>query len=179
MDVGRRPGGERWEYPRIGWNYRPSEYLAALLDARLVLLEEQTHWRNENGTYLSKHIDEIEGLTPPRLAPYTTLHGYHLFMMTYDPAGFGGHSRSEFLQALSAEGIPCTSGYGQPLSREAGLQHLAGKYPHLMRELPCPNVEKVCSESVWFYQNMLLGTRDDMNDIVEAMAKIQRVFSQE
>lgn len=177
MDVGRRPGGARWEYPRLGWNYRPSEYLAALLDVRLKLLEEETRRRNENGAYLIKHLEEIEGISPPKLAPYTTLHGYHLFMCTYNPEGFGGRPRGEFLEALSAEGIPCTAGYTQPLSREAGLQHLASKYPHLIKEMPCPNAEKVCASSFWFYQNMLLGTREDMNDIVEAIAKIQKAFT--
>ncbi|MBM3215999.1 DegT/DnrJ/EryC1/StrS family aminotransferase [Candidatus Poribacteria bacterium] len=176
MDVGRRPGGARWEYPRIGWNYRPSEYLAALLDIRLAVLEEQTQRRNENANYLIKRFDEMPGITPPRLAPYTTLHGYHLFMMKYDSDEFGGRPRGEFLEALAAEGIACTSGYGQPLSREAGLQHLSAKYPGLIREMPCPNAEEVCAKSFWFYQNMLLGTRDDMNDIVEAIAKIQQAF---
>lgn len=176
MDVGRRPGGARWEYPRIGWNYRPSEYLAALLDIRLSLLEDETRIRNENGLYLYKRLSDIEGITPPYLAPYTTMHGYHLYMMLYDGDAFGGHSRREFLHALSAEGVSCTPGYGQPLSREAGLQHIAGKYPNLIRELPCPNVEKICATSFWFFQSMLLGSREDMMDIVEAIAKIQTAF---
>jgi len=34
--------------------------------------------------------------------------------------------------------------------------------------------ERACNEeSVWFYQNMLLGTREDMDDIVDAIAKIK------
>ena len=53
MNVGRAPGGARWEYPRLGWNYRPSEYLAAILLVRLELLETQTDLRNRNATYLS------------------------------------------------------------------------------------------------------------------------------
>ena len=57
------------------------------------------------------------------------------------------------------------------------MKHLAGKYPpHLIRELPCPNVETVCATSFWFYQNMLIGSREVMMDIVEAIAKIQKAF---
>ncbi|MDA1193134.1 MAG: DegT/DnrJ/EryC1/StrS family aminotransferase, partial [Candidatus Poribacteria bacterium] len=176
MDVGRHPDGGRWEYPRMGWNYRPSEYLAALLNVRLRLLEDETLRRNENGDYVRKFLNDMSGITPPRIAPYCSMHGYHLYMMKYDADGFGGHSRGEFLAALNKEGVPCTSGYGQVLSEHEGLKRLASKYPHLMRTLPCPNVEKVCAESVWFYQNQLLGTRDDMNDIVESIAKIQKAF---
>ena len=64
MNVGRAPGGARWEYPRLGWNYRPSEYLAALLIPRLNSLEEQTVLRNANATYLSTELKQIEGFTP-------------------------------------------------------------------------------------------------------------------
>ena len=56
------------------------------------------------------------------------------------------------------------------------MAHLAQKYPYLIRELPCPVTEQVCQESVWLFQNLLLGSREDMDDIVEAVAKIQRAW---
>ena len=176
MNVGRAPGGARWEYPRLGWNYRPSEYLAALLIPRLAKLEAQTDHRNANAAYLATELKQIEGITPPKLGPWVTKHGYHLYGMKYNPEGFGGKPRSDFLRALSAEGVPCSSGYGAPLSREAGMAHLAQKYPELIRELPCPVVERVCQESVWLFQNLLLGSQQDMDDVVEAVAKIQRTW---
>lgn len=176
MNVGRRPEGARWEYPRLGWNYRPSEYIATLLTVRLKKLEEQTDIRNSNATYLSQELKQVEGITPSHLAPWVTKHGYHLYMMKYHPAGFGGHSRDEFTQALSKEGIPCSKGYGGLLSKEGGVTYVKERYPHLIRELPCPNVEKACREAVWFYQNMLLGSKSDMDDIIEAVVKIQKAF---
>jgi len=37
-----------------------------------------------------------------------------------------------------------------------------------------PVTEKMCyDEAVWFYQYMLLGTKEDMDDIVDAIVKIQ------
>lgn len=177
MNVGRAPGGDRWEYPRLGWNYRPSEYLAALLLTRLEKLEEQTDHRNANAANLSAALEEIEGITPPQLAPWVTKHGYHLYCMKYNPDGFGGKSRDAFVEALSQEGIPCSIGYRAPLSQEPGIAHVAHKYPDLIRETPCPNTEQVCSESVWLFQNLLLGSGEDMDDIVDAIAKIQRTWS--
>jgi dTDP-4-amino-4,6-dideoxygalactose transaminase len=176
-DVGRRPGGERWEYPRLGWNYRTSEYLAAILLARLENLEEETRRRNENATYLSEALDEIDGITPPRWQPWVTRHGYHLYMMLYDPQPFGGRSRDEFVQALDAEGVSCTAGYKRPLTDEGALTTVAARYPHLVHRRPCPNIEYACDHSVWFYQQMLLGNRADMDQIVEAIVKIQRAFT--
>ena len=176
-DVGRRPGGERWEYPRLGWNYRTSEYLAGILLARLPHLENQTDRRNENAAYLSKGIEAIGGLTPPQWRPWVTLHGYHLYMMLYDADAFGGKSRDDFIAALRAEGIPSTPGYRRPLTDEGGLKTAMDKYPNMIQRHPCPHVESTCQRSVWFTQNMLLGTREDMDDILSAIAKIKRALS--
>ena len=176
MDVGRRPGGARWEYPRLGWNYRPSEYIAALLDARLGDLEPRSKVRTSGAEYLTTALGHIKGITPPRLASGATRHAYHLYMMQYDPEGFGGHTRDEFIAALHAEGISCTVGYTQPLSEEPAIQSLREKYPNLITVDPCPNVERVASRSVWLTQNVLLAEHSDLDDIVEATAKIRRAF---
>lgn len=176
MNVGRPPGGARWEYPRLGWNYRPSAYLAALLISRLEKLQVQTELRNANAAYLSTALASIKGITPPKLSPWVTVHSYHFYMMKYHADGFGGRSRGEFIDALVAEGIPCSEGYNVPLSQEAGIAHIAQKYPHLIRYSSCPVAARACEESVWLFQNILLGTHEDMNDIVEAIAKIQRAW---
>ena len=177
MNVGRAPGGARWEYPRLGWNYRPSEYLAAILQVRLELLESQTDLRNRNAAYLSNALETISGITPPKLAPCVTKHGYHLYCLKYDSEGFGGKPRSEFVSALTAEGVPCSIGYRSPLSAEPGMARVAEKYPHLIRTLPSPNTEQVCEQSVWFFQNLFLGSQRDMDDIVTAITKIQGAWT--
>lgn len=177
MNVGRIPGGARWEYPRLGWNYRPSEYLAALLLTRLQHLEEEQRHRNAMAQYLSEHLQQIPGIYPPRPANWVTLHGYHLYIFRYHPEAFGGHSREEFLQALNAEGIPCSPGYVRPLSEEGGVRYVRERYPHLVRVLPCPNTERACRETVWLFQNLFLADKEDMDDIATAIAKIQKAFS--
>ena len=176
-DVGRRPGGERWEYPRHGWNYRTSEYLACLLLVRLESLQLQTEVRSSNAAYLTGELRRIGGVTPPETRPWVTRHGFHLYMTRYDPEQFGGRSRDEFITALTAEGIDCTPGYRRPLTDEGALKSVSQEYPDTVRRLPCPNVEAVCRHSVWFYQSMLLGARDDLDDIVEAVDKIKHAFS--
>ncbi len=175
-DVGRRPGGERWEYPRHGWNYRTSEYLASILLVRLKWLQLQTEIRCRNAAYLTRELRRVGGVTPPATRPWVTQHGYHLYMTLYDTEQFGGQSKEEFISALIAEGIDCTPGYQRPLTDEGALNSVSEEYPDLVRRLPCPNVEHACRHSVWFYQSMLLGTREDMDDIVEAVDKIRRTF---
>jgi hypothetical protein len=36
----------------------------------------------------------------------------------------------------------------------------------------CPENNLLCEEAVWFSQNMLLGSRADMDDIVKAIEKV-------
>ncbi len=177
MNVGRAPGGARWEYPRLGWNYRPSEYLAAILHVRLELLETQTVLRNRNASYLSNALETTDGLTSPKLAPWVTKHGYHLYCLKYNSDGFGGRPRGEFISALAAEGIPCSIGYRSPLSQEPGMARVAEKYPHLIRTLSSRHAEQVCQQSVWLFQNLFLGSEQDMDDIVTAISKIQHAWN--
>ena len=176
MDVGRHPQGERWEYPRLGWNYRPSEYLAALLTVRLEDLEEQTCHRTRMADLLRAKLAEVEGITPARSARWCSRHAYHLYGMLYDPAQFGGKSRSEFVAALQAEGIPSVAGYTSLLSDQAAFQQQLEAHPETIRVTPCPNTSFVCDHTVWLYQWMLLGDEEDMADIVGAIGKIQSAF---
>ena len=36
----------------------------------------------------------------------------------------------------------------------------------------CPENDLLCSEAVWFFQSLLLGSREDMDDIASAIEKI-------
>jgi len=86
-----------------------------------------------------------------------------------------------FLKALKSEGIPCSGGHGQQnkdgLIEEAlssrGYQRLFSKerLNQYREENHLPENDQLCKEAVWFYQNMLLGTKDDMDDIVDAIVK--------
>ena len=74
-------------------------------------------------------------------------------MAAYDEAKFDGLSRAQFLAALNAEGIPASSFYPMPLYE----QPVYKTDPRLkMRYLPCPATEKICRETVFFEQNLLL-----------------------
>lgn len=173
MDVGRLPRGERWAYSRLGWNHRPSEYLAALLLVRLEDLEQQTQHRERMAKMLSKALANIPGATPPRPGPWCTRHAYHLYAMLLDPKHFGGRSRDQISQAVRAEGVPCHVGYTRPLSQSPALTQIK-QYSQTMRVLDCPVTRWICDRSLWLPQNLLLGDEEDMSDIAAALAKVQR-----
>ncbi len=179
---GRGRGG----YVRNGCNLRMTEFQAALLLSQMARLEAQMQAREANGTYLTRLLGEIPGITPARMYEGCTRNAYHLYMFRYDRAAFEGLPRAGFLKALAAEGIPASGGYS-PLNHEplfeATLRSKAYRtiypesYPNdaLARIRDgCPVNERLCEEAVWFTQTMLLGHRADMEQIAEAVGKIHK-----
>jgi len=180
-NCGRVTNDEWYRHDIPGTNCRMTEFQAAILLVQLTRLGEHTKRRNENARYLSEKLSRIDSVEPLKQDPRVTNHAYHLFTLRYDAEGFDGLPKNEFVEALRAEGIPCSLGY-RPLYKEAFLLNLADDR-FLSREygersdysrVQLPVTEKACyEEAVWFYQNMLLGTRKDMDDIVDAILKIK------
>ncbi|HZO91008.1 MAG TPA: DegT/DnrJ/EryC1/StrS family aminotransferase [Chthonomonadaceae bacterium] len=184
MNVGRVRSGRWYEHRVLGSNFRISEFQSAIALAQLKRLPEQTARRNENGKYLRALLSDIPGIRLPADDPRITCHAYHLFTFRYDPAAFGGKPYAEFIRALNAEGIPCSSGY-VPLYKEALFaRHAArsGAWCQAGRHIDYPSLflpvcEQVCQDTVWMYQTLLLGTKGDMDDIAAAIARVQRAWS--
>jgi hypothetical protein len=42
----------------------------------------------------------------------------------------------------------------------------------------CPENDRLCTEAVWLVQTMLLGPRQDMEDIAEAIRKVHATSAQ-
>lgn len=171
-NVGRRRGGEWYEHVRLGWNYRMTEWQGAILLVQLTRLPEQTAIRDRNAHYLREQLSQIEGVQPLKIDERVTQHAWHIFIIRYQAEAFGGLSRDDFLKALNAEGIPCGPGYTPLTHSPAVIEGL--KKMGLPGPRPCPIAERVCrNEAVYLTQNMLLGTIQDMDSIVEAIAKVQ------
>ena len=182
-NCGRSRSGEWYEHPLIGGNYRMTEFQAALLLSQMRNLEKFADLRSKNATLLTTQLAGIQGIEPLAVDDRVTRHAYHLYVLRYDAAAFGGASRDRFLEALAAEGIPCAAGY-RPLYLEPAFQARFQDYPldspafggkPDYSAVNCPVTERICSEeAIWLTQNLLLGTAEDMTQISEAIGKIQR-----
>jgi dTDP-4-amino-4,6-dideoxygalactose transaminase len=172
-------------FPFGGANLRLTEFQGALLSAQMTRLDSQSKTRNENAQYLTSMLEKIPGIHPARLTAGCTRSAWHLYMLRYDRSAFAGVERGKFLKALSAEGVPASSGY-TPLNKQPFIKAtLESKgYRRLFPEKTlkewaernaCPVNDRLCGEAVWFTQNTLLGSRSDMEQIAEAISKIQRL----
>lgn len=183
MNVGRVRSGRWYEHHVVGSNFRLTEFQAALLRTQLKRLPEQTAHRAANANTLRRLLSEIEGVRLPSEDSRITCHANHLFTFRYQAEGFGGRSFAEFLKALNAEGVPCSSGY-VPLYKETvfaryrarkGAWCQAGT-PQDYPNLQLPVCEQVCADTVWLQQYMLLGDTSDMEDIATAIVRIQQAW---
>ena len=186
--AGREPDRPWYEHHRLGWNYRITEFQSAILRVQLSRLPEQTARRQANGHYLAEQLRaRVPGLVPQAIDPRVTSMTYHVFLSRYRPEAFGGMPRQQFIDALNAEGIPCMGGYNHPLYRNpmfVNKEFWNGAFPctpPYARELDytdfierCPVSEALCQDSVWFAQNLFVGSRDDVEDILQAIVKIQQ-----
>ncbi len=181
---GKVVGTVSGEYVILGSKCRSTEYQAAIGLAQLKRLEEQTKQREKNAEYLRAQIKDIPGILPYELSENATRAVFHLFPFRYKKEQFHNLSRSKFIEALIAEGIPCYGGYSplnnMPYLKDAFQSKLFQKvYPKKMLDFDgyverneCPQNDQLCKEAVWFGQNMLLGSKSDMNDIAMAIEKV-------
>jgi perosamine synthetase len=180
---GRRNTGSDFTYASPGANLRMTEFQAALLLAQMTRLEEQSRTREQNAAYLTRLLGDIPGITPARMYGGCTRNAYHLYMFRYDAEAFAGLPRPVFLKALAAEGVPASGGYsplnGEPFLDEAlsgrGFQAIYGaaRLNAWREQNRCPENDRLCGEAVWLTQTLLLGPRRDMDEIAEAVRKVQ------
>jgi dTDP-4-amino-4,6-dideoxygalactose transaminase len=182
-NVGRVKGGQWYEHHNLGCNYRITQLQAALLSRQLERLEEQTQKRNENGIYLNSLLEKIDGITPLSRGHGETLHTYHIYIFKYDKSKFNGLSKREFADMLAAEGVPSFMGYPEPLYKQPLFQKKNFMCYAIPEEVDytnvhCPETEKACYEdAVWIMQNTMLGTKEDMELIAQAILKIQHAVN--
>jgi perosamine synthetase len=166
-----------------GSNFRMQEFQAVILMSQMKRLKKDTELRQQNAEYLSSRLRNIAGILPYKLTPGATKAAFHLYPFRYKKEFFNEAPREKFLEALKAEGIPCSGGYG-PQNKDGLIEEaLSSKsYQRLFskerldryrQENVLPQNDQLCREAVWFSQNMLLGTRQDMDDIADAVEKIQ------
>ncbi|MEW6457136.1 MAG: DegT/DnrJ/EryC1/StrS family aminotransferase [Acidobacteriota bacterium] len=181
-NCGRLEGRIWYEHYLMGGNYRMTEFQAAVLLAQLERYEKMKKKREENAAYLSKRLAEIEGITPLKRDEKTTSHAYHLFIFKYDKSYFNEINKEKFIKILNAEGIPVYAGYSLPLykqpvftsdevRKEISMNNSKVDYSKIVNK----TTEKACyEEAIWLSQRVLLGSKKDMDDIVEAIIKLKK-----
>lgn len=168
----------------IGPKYRMNEFEAAVLLGQLSGVMERFARRNENAAYLTSRMKDIPGLVPQKLYEGTSSGSFYLYAMSYHKEHFNDVDRATFLKALGAEGVSLSPYITQGLHKEPWIDHILSSKvyqkmysPQRLREyreqLECPNCDRVCQEMAMIWASgPLLGTREDMADVADAIEKV-------
>ncbi|HEX2185379.1 MAG TPA: DegT/DnrJ/EryC1/StrS family aminotransferase, partial [Chloroflexota bacterium] len=165
----------------LGFNFRLSEVQAATLLAGLEALEEEVTTREANGLYLNQRLATIPGIRPARRDPRVVRQGYYGYIFAYDPQRWEGIPRRRFLQALEAEGVRAGGGF-PPVYRMEYWHVRKERFPAASRydptspdyqepNLPVTNTLAL-EQQVTLPHAQLLGTREDVEDIMRAIEKL-------
>jgi len=169
----------------MGPKYRMNEWEGAVLLAQIDNVKGQVDLRNKNATYLTKRLDEIPGIVPQRLCKGVTKGTFYLYGFRYLKEYFNNVPKSKFLKALRAEGVSNTDMYFDRLNKRNFVEHTLNskafqliyskeRLKRYREQNECPVNDKLCEQGVWLWQQFLLGTKKDMDDIADAIAKIYK-----
>ncbi|MFY9569763.1 MAG: DegT/DnrJ/EryC1/StrS family aminotransferase, partial [Blastocatellia bacterium] len=168
VNCGRASQTDRFRHRILGFNYRMTEFQAAILLAQLERLPEQTELRAVRAARLSQGLSHIPGLSLLKKDERLTTQAIYQYVFKYDAEAFAGAPRDRFVAALEAEGIPSDGLFYEPVYRSALFNVDPRDFPVLesrgAEDLPwaktrCPVAERAAYiESVWLPHQLLLGS---------------------
>lgn len=179
---GRTEGSAWYDHNNLGSNLRITEFQAAVLLAQLGRMEDHIARRERSAAALDQALADLPAIHLLKPAPEMTRRSYHMYIFRLREAELG-ISRSRFIEALQAEGVPASEGWYRPLycngvfaNAHVGPPHgirspLAGRGVDY-RNVSCPVCVQVCRDAVWIPQNVLLAEELRIRKLGDAIRKV-------
>jgi dTDP-4-amino-4,6-dideoxygalactose transaminase len=175
-----RPADPKGEHYTMGANFRMAELQAALGNVALERFPEQSRQREEMANYAEECLSEVPGVRLLKHDLRHTTRSFYRYIFAFDPLVFGANHRM-VSKALRAEGIPAGSGY-PPMHHEPLFQPWLSRlpvpsaFPEYFRfeEMSFPEAERAGEvESIWLDENVFRANREGINDMTNALLKVQ------
>lgn len=181
IDCGRPkdPGGREYTF---GANYRLGELHAALLVAQMARFEEQRVERETAARRFEELAPQVPGVTIKPRDPRISRWSFYNYIFAIDPDAFAGATNHLVAAALEAEGIPAEVQY-PPMSRYDLFQPSRSRLPVAVEfadrldpaRMSFPVAEAAgLRESIYLMENTFRAGREGIEDVVEALAKVQK-----
>lgn len=152
----------RYHHILLGFNYRLTEIQAVLGIDQIKKMDNFLKRRRECADYLNEKISPIEGLQIQKTTPKAE-HSHSYFSLTIDPETYNC-TRDEFMQALEAENISCTTHYATPLTNQPIIKELYNPDT-------CPTSEEISKQILSLPMHPGLTTQN-LQNIVEGVEKV-------
>ncbi len=166
------PIGFRWLHESFGTNWRLTEMQSAMGRVLLQRLPSFVETRRKNAAILTQGFSKLPGLRVA-VPPAGIDHSYYKYYAFVRPENLlDGWDRDRIMAAISAEGIPCSSGSCSEI-------YLEKAFPSEMRPAQRLDVARELGEtSLTFLVHPTL-TENDMRDTYDAVKKVFEVATEE
>jgi perosamine synthetase len=174
------------DHVRIGPKYRMNEFQASILNGQQDTIQQRFDLRNNNAVYLREQLKDFPGLKVQKMYEGTDSAAYYLFGMSYQKEHFNNADRDIFLKAINAEGVGLSGYISQGLHKEPWTNYILGlrgyrsmfgkkRLQQWEKDLHKPGCDKACAHMAGLYAvGTLLGTKKDMDSVVEAIMKVYK-----
>ena len=182
-NCGRASQTDRFRHRLVGFNYRITEFQAAILEAQLKRLPKQRELRSANMKVFEARITGLPCVALLAEDPRITSSAAYQYVFKFLPEAANGVDRTTFLGALEMEGIPCDGLFYEPVYCSPLFPADLTAFPvlgwgrkrpiNLRKQYHCPVSERAAyKESVWLPHHIFLGSRQDTQEIAEAVVKV-------
>ncbi len=161
----KHPAGFRWVHESFGTNWRMTELQSAI--GRIVL-RKVPHWverRRRFASILNEHLAELPGLRITR-PPSEISHAYYKYYVFIRPEALRpGWDRNRIMQAINAEGIPCSVGSCSEIYLEKAFARACSQKERL------PVAKELGETSLMFMVHPTLS-EENIRDTYSAVRKV-------
>jgi dTDP-4-amino-4,6-dideoxygalactose transaminase len=173
------------QYATRGFKYRISDFAAAVLMGQLERYEELCAKREGHAAYLIAELKRIPGYRVQENYPQSTRQNHYCFGVRCDQDHFKGLPQHKVASALAAEGVMAGAGYS-PLNKQPFIEQSLNsrgfravysqeRLDKCLRENShLPKNDQLCATAFYLQQNVLLGEKSDVDDVLEAFDKVQK-----
>jgi dTDP-4-amino-4,6-dideoxygalactose transaminase len=180
----KEPPYDAFEGQSLGWNYRATDFQAAILIGQLEIEEDLYSRRKQNAKKLADGLAQIGGFEPVREDARITRRQYYEVIFRYRTEQMKGVPRDTFLKALLAEGVEFEGNtFYPPMNQDPLFAVSAEEYPairsrygdRIQRDsFSLPVAERAAfHEAVWVHHSLISDSPNDIDDILDAVAKVR------
>src|SRR5260370_283676 len=182
INAGRASVTDKFKHRLIGFNYRLGEFQTAVLGPQLERLPQQQKIRQANFDYFESRLRGTKGLGFLKPQPRITRSAPYCYVLKYFAEQAKDIPKAAFVASLQLEGIPCDGLLYEPVYKSSLFPVTASDLPalswgrteplDLRNKYRCPNAERAAyHEAIWFPHYLFLGSKEDVDTIVEAIFK--------
>jgi dTDP-4-amino-4,6-dideoxygalactose transaminase len=170
-----------------GSNHCMSEFHSAILIDALTRIDDQLKTRQENARYLDEQLLKVGGVVPQTRSAQVTRQSYYHYMMRLELGAFGGRANTVVGNAVEAElGFWVHPPYTAMKDHKLYIPNTKRRFrinDQREKELnparfELPVSQKAFQENLVFHHSVLLGTKSDMDAIVEAFSKVKKAANE-